>query len=71
MDIAGILVELREERARFDKAIKALEALQDLRRDSGKRATRTRKLRSSQNHNRIAPVARNLAEVIPIRSYGS
>lgn len=71
MEISEILLELRAERARFDKAIKALEALQNLRRDSARQGTAKRKSRSNPNHNRIAPVTQNLAEVIPIRSYGS
>jgi hypothetical protein len=71
LDIAEILIELRTERAQFDKAIKALEALQESRRDSGRSVARKRKTRSGRSSNYTPSVAPTLAEVIPFRRYGS
>jgi hypothetical protein len=74
LDIAEILIELREERARFDKAIKALEALETSRRDPVRVTGKKRKSnpRSQTNHlNRIAHSTQTLAEVIPFRRFGS
>ena len=74
MEIVEILAELRAERARYDKAIKALEALQSSRRDSGRNAAKRKKLSSAHSSRALNPIptkARNLAEVIPIRQYGS
>jgi hypothetical protein len=73
LDIAGILVELRAERARFDKAIKALESLESPRRDARKgvaKKAKPRVIRPIQLNQRFKS-AQNLAEVIPIRSFGS
>jgi len=73
LDIAEILVELRAERARFDKAIKALEALNTPRRDARKsvgKQAKPRVIRPIQLNRRFKP-AQTLAEVIPIRSFGS
>jgi len=74
LDIAEILIELRAERARFDKAIKALEALKTSRRDPVRATGRKRKSNPRpQTHslNAIANSRQALAEVIPIRSFGS
>lgn len=73
MDIAEILVELRAERARFDKAIKALEVLETPRRHSRKSGTTeaesglTRPIRLKKRRKSV----QTLAPVIPIRSFGS
>lgn len=77
LDIDEILIELRSERAKFDKAIRALEALQASRRDPGR--TKISKRQSNPRLRSIRSVAvkrdaaftRALAEVIPIRSFGS
>ena len=73
LDIAEILVELRAERARFDKAIKALEALETARRDPARTTSKKRKSNARQTSqvNHAVNSAQPLAEVISIRSFGS